>query len=142
MATTTMLMSAPTTTYVERVNSSSLIKNGSVVHKDSSIRRTVGECYQYTGNGSSSTSYQQPPVLPLVTHNHPKNEMRRRYQQILPPSSSSNLPSCSPQPPPRTYQPQLIVTISAGFDKGDYLIREERGANVYFDFLEEAYNYA
>lgn len=43
---------------------------------------------------------------------------------------------------PRTCQPQLIATISAGFDKGDYLIREERGSNIYFDFFEEAYNFA
>jgi len=133
------MMPAPTTT---RVNSSSFIKNGSVVHgDDSSNRRIVGESYQYIENGLPSTSYQQPPVMPLVTHNHPKNEIRRGYQQIQPPSSS-NLPSRSPQPPPRTYQPLLIATISAGFDKGDYLIREERGANVYFDFFEEAYNYA
>lgn len=48
-----------------------------------------------------------------------------------------------PSPPPRiTCQPQLIATISAGFVKGDYLIREESGSNVYFDFLEEAYNFA
>lgn len=42
---------------------------------------------------------------------------------------------------PRAVQPQLIATISVGFDKGDYLIREEKGHNVYFDFLEEAYNF-
>lgn len=42
----------------------------------------------------------------------------------------------------RTCQPQLIATISAGFEKGDYLIREERGSNIYFDFFEEAYNFA
>ncbi|KAL3775546.1 hypothetical protein ACHAW5_001565 [Stephanodiscus triporus] len=48
-----------------------------------------------------------------------------------------------PSPTPRrTCQPQLIATISAGFAKGDYLIREESGFNVYFDFLEEAYNFA
>lgn len=49
-----------------------------------------------------------------------------------------------PSPPkyvPRAVQPQLIATISVGFERGDYLIREEKGSNVYFDFLEEAYNF-
>jgi hypothetical protein len=45
-------------------------------------------------------------------------------------------------PAPRTCQPQLIATISAGFEKGDYLIREEKGSNIYFDFFEEAFNFA
>jgi hypothetical protein len=34
-----------------------------------------------------------------------------------------------------------IATISAGFEKGDFLIREEQGNRVYFDFFEEAFNY-
>jgi len=37
--------------------------------------------------------------------------------------------------------PQNIATISAGFEKGDFLVREEQGARVYFDFFEEAFNY-
>ena len=32
--------------------------------------------------------------------------------------------------PPRTYQPMLIASISAGFEKGDFLVREEKGLNV------------
>merc|ERR1712194_292637 len=34
-----------------------------------------------------------------------------------------------------------IATISAGFEKGDFLVREEQGNRVYFDFFEEAFNY-
>jgi hypothetical protein len=37
--------------------------------------------------------------------------------------------------------PFNIATISAGFDKGDFLVREEQGNRVYFDFFEEAFNY-
>jgi len=37
--------------------------------------------------------------------------------------------------------PQNIATISAGFEKGDFLVREERGNRVFFDFFEEAFNY-
>lgn len=34
--------------------------------------------------------------------------------------------------------PRCIATISAGFEKGDFLVREEKGQRVYFDFFEEA----
>lgn len=37
--------------------------------------------------------------------------------------------------------PRNIATISAGFEKGDFLVREEQGNRVYFDFFEEAFNY-
>jgi len=37
--------------------------------------------------------------------------------------------------------PRCIAKISAGFEKGDFLVREEKGQRVYFDFFEEAFNY-
>ncbi|KAL3795068.1 hypothetical protein HJC23_006389 [Cyclotella cryptica] len=37
--------------------------------------------------------------------------------------------------------PMSIATISSGFEKGDFLVREEKGQRVYFDFFEEAFNY-
>ena len=37
--------------------------------------------------------------------------------------------------------PMNVATISAGFEKGDFLVREEQGNRVYFDFFEEAFNY-
>mmetsp|Transcript_9697 Transcript_9697/g.18207 ORF Transcript_9697/g.18207 Transcript_9697/m.18207 type:complete len:148 (+) Transcript_9697:265-708(+) len=37
--------------------------------------------------------------------------------------------------------PVNIATISSGFEKGDFLVREEKGQRVYFDFFEEAFNY-
>ena len=39
------------------------------------------------------------------------------------------------------YAPVSIATISSGFEKGDFLVREEKGQRVYFDFFEEAFNY-
>jgi hypothetical protein len=37
--------------------------------------------------------------------------------------------------------PINVATISSGFEKGDFLVREEKGQRVYFDFFEEAFNY-
>jgi len=39
------------------------------------------------------------------------------------------------------HNPTNIATISSGFEKGDFLVREEKGQRVYFDFFEEAFNY-
>ena len=39
------------------------------------------------------------------------------------------------------HSPVSIATISSGFEKGDFLVREEKGQRVYFDFFEEAFNY-
>jgi hypothetical protein len=36
--------------------------------------------------------------------------------------------------------PFTIATISAGFEKGDFLVREEQGARIYFDFVSIEYN--
>lgn len=38
---------------------------------------------------------------------------------------------------PEGPSPMNIATISAGFEKGDFLVREEQGNRVYFDFFEE-----
>ena len=38
---------------------------------------------------------------------------------------------------PETPAAMNIATISAGFEKGDFLVREEQGNRVYFDFFEE-----
>lgn len=79
---------------------------------------------------ASSSAPQTQPALPIVPV----------CQQITP----YNYKPPSPAPAkkvPRAVQPQLIATISVGFEKGDYLIREEKGNNVYFDFLEEGYNF-
>mmetsp|Transcript_22736 Transcript_22736/g.31755 ORF Transcript_22736/g.31755 Transcript_22736/m.31755 type:complete len:128 (+) Transcript_22736:135-518(+) len=40
-----------------------------------------------------------------------------------------------------SHRPVNIATISAGFEKGDFLVREEQGNRVYFDFFEESFNY-
>jgi len=41
----------------------------------------------------------------------------------------------------KIHQVMNIATISSGFEKGDFLVREEKGQRVYFDFFEEAFNY-
>jgi hypothetical protein len=41
---------------------------------------------------------------------------------------------------PPDASPMNIATISAGFEKGDFLVREEQGNRVYFDFFEEVRN--
>ncbi|KAL7478128.1 hypothetical protein ACHAW6_003903 [Cyclotella cf. meneghiniana] len=61
--------------------------------------------------------------------------------------ATTRYPSFSDGPPPaptsiqRLSQPVLIASISAGFEKGDFLVREEKGSNIYFDFFEEAFNF-
>lgn len=49
-------------------------------------------------------------------------------------------PSAAPVPPEKKV-PINLATISSGFEKGDFLVREEKGQRVYFDFFEEAFNY-
>lgn len=44
-------------------------------------------------------------------------------------------------PSPEKNMPINLATISSGFEKGDFLVREEKGQRVYFDFFEEAFNY-
>ena len=40
-----------------------------------------------------------------------------------------------------SHTPINVATISSGFEKGDFLVREEKAQRVYFDFFEEAFNY-
>ncbi len=49
-------------------------------------------------------------------------------------------PEPTPTPAPKKV-PINLATISSGFEKGDFLVREEKGQRVYFDFFEEAFNY-
>ena len=52
-------------------------------------------------------------------------------------------PKQQPSSGPSAYGAKVmnIATISSGFEKGDFLVREEKGQRVYFDFFEEAFNY-
>lgn len=119
-------MSVSASTYlVETVHSSTMNDSGAMMIAESS------RSPYYFYHTPESPGFQQPGSLqsPAI------------YQQ--PPPTLSSPPR--PPPPstvPGTNQPQLIATISAGFEKGDYLIREEEGSNTYFDFFEEAYNFA
>ncbi len=49
--------------------------------------------------------------------------------------------SAPSQRAPTKFVPINLATISSGFEKGDFLVREEKGQRVYFDFFEEAFNY-
>jgi hypothetical protein len=59
---------------------------------------------------------------------------------LLDPVASKHEPS-GPSPGAQYGTVMNIATISSGFEKGDFLVREEKGQRVYFDFFEEAFNY-
>mmetsp|Transcript_16966 Transcript_16966/g.36802 ORF Transcript_16966/g.36802 Transcript_16966/m.36802 type:complete len:131 (-) Transcript_16966:593-985(-) len=72
--------------------------------------------------------------LALVENNmdhHHRNEANEMANQILATANAMDPKS----------SPMSIATISSGFEKGDFLVREEKGQRVYFDFFEEAFNY-
>ena len=54
---------------------------------------------------------------------------------------TTNETAPTPIPVPVKKVPINLATISSGFEKGDFLVREEKGQRVYFDFFEEAFNY-
>mmetsp|Transcript_56156 Transcript_56156/g.119414 ORF Transcript_56156/g.119414 Transcript_56156/m.119414 type:complete len:132 (+) Transcript_56156:163-558(+) len=60
--------------------------------------------------------------------------------QRSPPGASPDIAPSSDQLR-RAFPVMNIATISSGFEKGDFLVREEKGQRVYFDFFEEAFNY-
>ncbi|KAL7546511.1 hypothetical protein ACHAWF_009850 [Thalassiosira exigua] len=63
-----------------------------------------------------------------------------KHQQRSPPGVSPDIiPSASQIR--QAFPVMNIATISSGFEKGDFLVREEKGQRVYFDFFEEAFNY-
>ena len=55
--------------------------------------------------------------------------------------ASDSAPPAPVAPIKRLNFPINLATISSGFEKGDFLVREEKGQRVYFDFFEEAFNY-
>jgi hypothetical protein len=59
------------------------------------------------------------------------------------PSNDTIMATASAPSPsaPTKFVPINLATISSGFEKGDFLVREEKGQRVYFDFFEEAFNY-
>jgi hypothetical protein len=67
--------------------------------------------------------------LALVENNmdhHHRNEANEMANQILATANAMDPKS----------SPMSIATISSGFEKGDFLVREEKGQRVYFDFFE------
>ena len=58
-----------------------------------------------------------------------------------PPPSKTSVGTSKEKETLKVNAPMNVATISAGFEKGDFLVREEKGQRVYFDFFEEAFNY-
>jgi len=105
-------------------NSTALVVERDPVVSSSSLPSSRDAC---TNAGGAKSAHQ--PALPIVPSCHQITRYRRTYK----PAPTKNVP--------RAAQPHLIATISVGFERGDYLVREEKGFNVYFYFLEEAYNF-
>ena len=124
-------MKIPTTTaLVEKdvVSSSSNAcpTSTALVEKDAAVSSSSNASSRYT----HATSAPAPqPAIPTVSRCQQITPYRRSYK----PAPTKIVP--------RAAQPHLIATISVGFERGDYLVREEKGFNVYFYFLEEAYNF-
>lgn len=67
---------------------------------------------------------------------------RKLFQKVIVMTDLSNMEAASRGVPmaaatlePNSPKPYTIATISAGFEKGDFLVREEQGARIYFDFV-------
>lgn len=90
--------------------------------------------------------FAYPPIQPSFSHSEAA-AFEPNHLSIVPVENKAltcyalEPPAAAPRLPKRSHQPMLIASISAGFEKGDYLVREEKGSNVYFDFFEEAFNF-
>ena len=101
-----------------------------LVEKDPAVSSSSKALSQDTNAASVSVYAPAPhPAAPNVSRCQQITPYRRTYK----PAPTNNVP--------RAAQPHLIATISVGFERGDYLVREEKGFNVYFYFFEEAYNF-
>ncbi len=56
-------------------------------------------------------------------------------------TDSADIEPAGPPNSSSTAVPINIATISSGFEKGDFLVREIKGQRLYFDFFEEAFNF-
>eukprot|EP00558_Chaetoceros_sp_UNC1202_P014483 CAMPEP_0197233778 /NCGR_PEP_ID=MMETSP1429-20130617/1758_1 /TAXON_ID=49237 /ORGANISM="Chaetoceros sp., Strain UNC1202" /LENGTH=147 /DNA_ID=CAMNT_0042692089 /DNA_START=98 /DNA_END=541 /DNA_ORIENTATION=- len=66
--------------------------------------------------------------------------MSKALQTSLTAAASEDGASAAPTPFTSNV-PINVASISSGFEKGDFLVREAKGQRVYFDFFEEAFNY-
>jgi len=71
----------------------------------------------------------------LTPYNEAQGNNMSHRERSVPTSDGSGMPHDAKT------SPMSIATISSGFEKGDFLVREEKGQRVYFDFFEEAFNY-
>ena len=129
------------TYFVETVQSSA---NNSM--KDNSSRNTS---FDHAVETSAFQSMAATPYLNYQLTPSPSQSLHGQYPNNISTALTTTSPNTSRTAPPtpaparnnRSPYPHIIATISAGFEKGDYLIREEKGSNIYFDFFEEAYNF-
>ena len=97
-----------------------------LIEGDPDVSSSTTASSRNTHRGFTSVPQQALPTLPRCQQTTP---YRRTYKA----APTKNIP--------RAAQPHLIATVSVGFERGDYLVREEKGFSVYFYFLEEAYNF-
>ena len=79
---------------------------------------------QYSMNDGSMMMMMKDP-------NHINNNMHLDADMVVPAQRANPLDE--------SHKPFTIATISAGFEKGDFLVREEQGARIYFDFVSTVY---
>ena len=103
-----------------------------LIERDQDVSSNTIASSRNTRRHRGSTSAPQPKQSLAIFH---------QCQQITPYYRRRTYKEAPTKNVPRAAQPHLIASISVGFDRGDYLVREEKGFNVYFYFLEEAYNF-
>lgn len=105
-----------------------VVKDAAISSKSYGLDLSFREGQHHDAHVPPASEHENLPIVPVC-------------QQITRYDPYTYKPKPPPKYVPRAVHPQLIATISVGFERGDYLIREEKGSNVYFDFLEEAYNF-
>lgn len=148
-----LIMSTAATATVSS-HPASLTKSSTSISGASSVS-SVDIIYSNPAVETKCPSVDQDVSLNLNTIASSRNTHRHRGSTSAPQQSLAIFHRCDQITPyrrrtykaaptknvPRAAQPHLIASISVGFERGDYLVREEKGFNVYFYFLEEAYNF-
>lgn len=104
--------------------------SAALIERDQDVSRCTTVSSRNTHRGSTPSTSTFAPQQSLLIFSRCQQVPHRRTYKAAPTKNT-----------PRAAHPHLIASISVGFERGDYLVREEKGFNVYFYFLEEAYNF-